>query len=151
LFACFRLQTEAYYTSHLLSATRTKRKNKIYGSLDSLREGIIDLMVTNTEFVDSLQLFTSQESRVKYRFNTLHSFVDNVLQNAKTQPRSFSGKLKKELFEQDSSCAICGQQILDIDDAALDHIEQYWKGGKTIPENARLTHHYCNLARSRKE
>ena len=128
-----------------------KDKNKIYGSLDSLREGIIDLMVSNTEFIDSLQLFTSQESRVKYRFSTLNSFVDSILQNTKTQPRCFSGKLKKELFEQDSMCAICGQTIIDIDDAALDHIEQYWQGGKTIPENARLTHRYCNLARSRKE
>jgi len=34
---------------------------------------------------------------------------------------------------------------------AVDHIEMYWKGGKTIPENARLTHRYCNWARSKKD
>ena len=27
----------------------------------------------------------------------------------------------------------------------------YWTGGKTIPENARLAHRYCNWARSRKD
>jgi hypothetical protein len=27
----------------------------------------------------------------------------------------------------------------------------YWKGGKTISENARLTHRYCNWARSKKD
>lgn len=26
-----------------------------------------------------------------------------------------------------------------IDDAAVDHVDQYWLGGKTRPENARLT------------
>lgn len=44
---------------------------------------------------------------------------------------------------------ICGQKIHNIDDAAVDHIEQYWRGGQTIPDNARLTHRYCNVARSR--
>ncbi|HOO52398.1 MAG TPA: hypothetical protein PLK94_14045 [Alphaproteobacteria bacterium] len=33
----------------------------------------------------------------------------------------------------------------------MDHIEQYWTGGKTIPENARLTHRYCNMARPRND
>ncbi|MDP2858918.1 MAG: hypothetical protein Q8P50_13205 [Bacillota bacterium] len=28
-------------------------------------------------------------------------------------------------------------------------MEQYWVGGRTIPENARLTHRYCNGARPR--
>jgi hypothetical protein len=59
-------------------------------------------------------------------------------------------KLKEELYKNDSTCAICNQKINNIDDTNIDHIEQYWKGGKTIPENARLTHRYCNLARSRK-
>ncbi|MBU4455838.1 hypothetical protein KJ586_05000 [Patescibacteria group bacterium] len=27
-----------------------------------------------------------------------------------------------------------------IDDVAVDHVDQYWLSGKTIPENARLTH-----------
>jgi len=40
-------------------------------------------------------------------------------------------------------------RIRGIDDAAVDHIEQYWLGGKTIPENARLAHRYCNMARPR--
>jgi 5-methylcytosine-specific restriction endonuclease McrA len=32
-------------------------------------------------------------------------------------------------------------------DADIDHIKHYWRGGKTIPENARLTHRYCNRKR----
>ena len=64
-------------------------KNRVYAALDPLREGIIDLMVSNTEFIDSLQLFTSQESRVKLRFATMQNFVDTTLQNYKSQPRVF--------------------------------------------------------------
>lgn len=60
-------------------------------------------------------------------------------------------KLKEELMDNDPTCAICGQRIGSVDDAALDHIKQYWMGGKTIPENARLTHRYCNWSRPRNE
>jgi len=35
--------------------------------------------------------------------------------------------------------------------ASANHVEQYWRGGRTIPENARLAHRYCNLARSKKD
>ena len=37
-------------------------------------------------------------------------------------------------------------RIVDIDDAHVHHIEHYWRGGKTIPENAGLTHRFCNLS-----
>src|SRR5664280_1704171 len=53
--------------------------------------------------------------------------------------------------DSNNTCAICGNRILNIDDAAVDHIKQYWTGGKTIPENARLAHRFCNNARPRIE
>jgi hypothetical protein len=55
--------------------------------------------------------------------------------------------LKDQLYQADPTCKLCGQRIADVDDAAVDHVEMYWLGGKTIPENARLTHRYCNWAR----
>jgi hypothetical protein len=60
-------------------------------------------------------------------------------------------KLKQSLFDSNQTCAICGQRIQEVDDSAVDHIQQYWTGGKTIPENARLTHRWCNWARPRKD
>ena len=33
--------------------------------------------------------------------------------------------------------------------AHVDHIEQWQHGGQTVPENARLTHRHCNVARRR--
>jgi plasmid rolling circle replication initiator protein Rep len=67
--------------------------------------------------------------------------------NAQEQPRCFSRALKKSLFEANNTCLLCNQHISELDDAAVDHIEMYWLGGKTIEPNARLTHRYCNWAR----
>jgi 5-methylcytosine-specific restriction endonuclease McrA len=77
--------------------------------------------------------------------------VEGTLREHRPQPRCFSRTLKNALFEANPTCTICGQNIAEIDDAAVDHIEQYWRGGKTIPENARLTHRHCNVARSRND
>ncbi|MGH8541031.1 MAG: HNH endonuclease [Stenotrophobium sp.] len=38
-----------------------------------------------------------------------------------------------------------------IEDAAVDHVAHYWRGGLTIPANARLTHRYCNSRRGGRE
>jgi len=126
-------------------------KNRVYAALDALREGLIDLMSTNQEFIESILLSTSAHERVKKRFDLTRKVIDDILESHAPQPRCFSLKLKKEMFEKDATCAICGQGIQILDDAAVDHIDQYWKGGKTIPENARLTHRYCNWARPRND
>lgn len=47
--------------------------------------------------------------------------------------------------------ALCDQHIRQIDDAAVDHMEQYWRGGQTIPENPRLAYRLCYMARSRND
>lgn len=46
--------------------------------------------------------------------------------------------MKQELYAKDSSCAICGNTIQHIDDSAVDHINRYWKAGKTIPESVHF-------------
>jgi len=88
---------------------------------------------------------------VRRRFDLARAWVEEVLSNYRVQPRCFSRELKRQLFEINSTCALCGQGINDIDDSAVDHIEQYWRGGQTIPENARLTHRFCNSSRPRNE
>jgi hypothetical protein len=126
-------------------------KNKVYQNLDSVREALIHLMIDDQEFIDSIELGTSELQAVTKRFDKWRLTLQDIIGIAQKDPRCFSLKLKEELYKEDSTCAICHQKIQSIDDAAIDHIEQYWKGGKTIPENARLTHRYCNWARPRKE
>lgn len=122
-------------------------KNQVMASLDAIREALIVLMTENQEFIDAIELSTSSVKMVKQRFDLWRSTLDPILAKTLKQPRCFSKTLKQQLYAENATCAICGQHISDVDDAAVDHIEQYWLGGKTIPENARLTHRYCNWAR----
>ncbi|MEO8340003.1 MAG: HNH endonuclease [Nitrospirota bacterium] len=60
-------------------------------------------------------------------------------------------RMGRRWIKTNPTCQICSQAISGTDDSALDHIEQYWRGGKTIPENARLAHRYCNWKRSKSD
>ena len=124
-------------------------KNKVYQNLDTIREALIVLMTTNQDFIDSIELATSSLQAVTKRFDLWRMALQDIIGIAQKEPRCFSLELKKELYDNNPTCAICVQKIQNIDDTAIDHIKQYWKGGKTIPENARLTHRYCNWARPR--
>lgn len=126
-------------------------KNVIFQNLDSVREALIYLMTENQEFIDSIELSTSSLQAVTKRFDMWRLALQDVVGVGKKEPRCFSMELKESLFKANNTCAICGQKIQDIDDSAIDHIKQYWTGGRTIPENARLAHRFCNWSRSRKE
>jgi len=126
-----------------------KDRNQVMAALDSLREGWIDLMANNADFRAAIERSTSSQEMVKRRFDLTRNLVEGILREHRVQPRCFSRQLKEQLFTANPTCAICGQAISEIDDSAVDHIEQYWRGGQTIPENARLTHRYCNAARPR--
>ena len=135
----------------LMNSFSKEDKNKVYQNLDSIREALINLMTTDQEFIDAIELSTSSIQAVTKRFDKWRLTLQEVIGIAQKEPRCFSLKLKQELYNNDPTCAICGQRVQDIDDTAIDHIEQYWTGGKTIPENARLTHRYCNWARPKKD
>ena len=126
-----------------------KDKNQVMTNLDAIREALIVLMTENQSFIDAIELSTSALRMVTTRFDIWRMTLDEILSQTSRQPRCFSRILKQQLYDADPTCRICGQHLADLDDSAVDHIEQYWLGGKTIPENARLTHRYCNWARSR--
>src|ERR1039457_999043 len=126
-------------------------KNIVFQNLDSIREALLDLMTENQEFIESIELSTSSVQAVTKRFDLWRFALQDIIGIGKKEPRCFSMELKESLFKSNSTCAICGQKIQEIDDSAIDHVKQYWTGGKTIPENARLTHRFCNWSRSRKE
>jgi len=126
-------------------------KSTVYQNLDRIREALIDLMTNDQEFIDSIELSTSSKKAVTFRFDKWRLTLQKIIGIDKKEIRCFSNQLKQELFIINNTCSICGNIVLNIDDAAIDHIEQYWTGGKTIPENARLTHRFCNNARPRIE
>jgi hypothetical protein len=126
-------------------------KSKVYQNLDSIREALIHLMTNDQEFIVAIELSTSSVQAVTKRFDKFRSALQDIIGIGEKEPRCFSLKLKQELYDENQFCSICNQKIHNIDDAAIDHIIQYWTGGRTIPENARLTHRYCNMARPRKD
>ena len=126
-------------------------KNKVMQNLDAIRESLIYLMTTNQQFIDAIELGTSGTNSVKARFDIWRQTIQQIIGNTQKDPRCFSMTVKRQLYESEGACAICGQQITSIDDAEIDHIEPYWRGGQTVPENARLTHRYCNRSRLRND
>jgi hypothetical protein len=124
-------------------------KNRVMQNLDSIREALIHLMTRDQQFIDAIELGTSGSQSVTRRFDIWRQYLQQIIGVGQKEPRCFSLFIKKQLFEENNVCALCGQSIHDIDDAEIDHDIQFWRGGKTVPENARLTHRFCNRARSR--
>jgi len=125
-------------------------ENQIVPNSDIIREELLWMMTHEEDFVDAISgSGTDSKEKTLMRFDKWLSALKEIVGTPKTEPRTFSLEYKKQLWESNPTCAICGQKIHIIDDAEVDHIEQYWRGGKTIPLNARLTHRYCNRSRPR--
>ena len=122
---------------------------QITRAADRIREGYLDLMASDAQWIDRVRRATGERTRLAYVFDTWQRRLKDCVGSLESNDsqRTFSWELKKEMYKQSQICAICGNKIALIDDAAMDHVEHYWRGGKTIPENARLVHRYCNLSR----
>lgn len=123
-------------------------KNKAYQHLGDIRDGLIELMTSDQEFIDSIELSTSSSQAIKTRFVKWNAKLQEIIKDHTPEQRLFSWNIKEQLFKKRKNCAICNNQILDIDDAHVDHIMPFSRGGKTTLENAQLTHKYCNLAKN---
>ena len=119
-------------------------------SADSIYEEYVDLLQTDEKWVESVSNHTADYIRMKYAFETWRDRLRAATKGSKRKDskRCFSRALKEDMYRQSNQvCEICGQKIAHIYDAALDHDTHYWRGGKTVPENARLVHRQCNLTR----
>lgn len=122
-------------------------KRQIVPAADAIREEFLDIMSNDDTFVDYIGRTTDKPDRVRYRADSWRCRLDAAIAVPFGETRTFSRKLKVALHGADSACAICGQHIQSPEDAEVDHIKHYWRGGATIPENARLTHRHCNRKR----
>jgi len=124
-------------------------KSQIIPVADSIFEEFIDVISTDDIFIDYISRTTDKPDNVRYRADTWQMRLKNIVLNK--EPRNFALELKQQLYDSNNTCTICGQRIRYVDDAEIDHIKHYWRGGQTIPQNARLTHRYCNRARGGRE
>jgi hypothetical protein len=125
-------------------------KSQVIPLSDSIREELLWQMTSNTRFIDAISgSGTDRKEKISLKFDTWLGALREIIGYSGPEARGFSAALKERLWKQDPTCAYekCGQRIRDVDDAEVDHIDFYWRGGRTIPENARLVHRYCNRAR----
>ncbi len=118
-------------------------------SADRIFEAFLDLTQTDDKWAQGVTAATGDYTKIEYVFETWQSRLKEALKHeAPNDPqRLFSRALKEEMFDRDNTCSICGQKIVLLNDAALDHHVHYWRGGQTVPENARLAHRTCNWKR----
>ncbi|MFC1578465.1 HNH endonuclease family protein [Thermodesulfobacteriota bacterium] len=123
-------------------------QNQVMPYKDMLKEELFWLMTNNDEFLDSIT-GSGTDSRLKLdrKFYAWLSSLENIIGSPKNEKRCFSWDIKNQLWEKKPVCSLCEQRIESVDDAEVDHIEFYWRGGKTIAENARLAHRFCNRSR----
>lgn len=125
-------------------------KNQIMPHVDSIREELLWLSTSNEKFIDALSgSGTDSKEKIHYKFDMWIASLRKIVGYPTCEPRSYSWGLKLQLWQNNPICAYekCGQRIIDVDDSEIDHIQFYWRGGKTIPSNARLVHRYCNRSR----
>lgn len=116
---------------------------------DAIFEEYLDLVSTDEKWIDCVKAATGDFNRIEYAFTTWNDRLAKAVGTEKKNDRvrCFSKSLKNEMFLADPSCHICGQRISLLLDAAMDHDIHYWRGGETIPVNARLVHRLCNSQR----
>lgn len=119
-------------------------KHQIVPKADLIRESLLQLMTQDDKFIASIEIGTSDKSALQTRFKIWLETLDQIIGENSGQPRIFPYKIKEQLFYLDKTCKICGQQIQGIDDAEVDHVIPYSKGGTTILANAQISHRFCN-------
>lgn len=126
-------------------------QNQVMPYKDAIKEELLWLM-SNDDFLDVITgAGTDGKNKLQTKFEIWLSSLKNIVGHPQKEPRYFSWEFKNTLWQKNPVCSICDQKIEQIDDSEIDHIEFYWRGGKTIPDNARLTHRFCNRSRKKNE
>jgi len=125
-------------------------KNEILSKADLIREGLLKLMINDSKFQELIGFKTSDTDNVKKRFKIYMDMLDDIIGDNALPQRSFPYSLKEQLFEENPYCKISNQRILSIEDAEVDHIIPFSKGGKTEKDNAQLVLRYFNRAKKDK-
>ena len=131
----------------LLIAFKNEKSKDLMPNKDAIKECIIEKIVEKeleSKAVTATQSTAETNAKILY----------DAIQKGKTiildKNRLFSKELKEKMFNENNVCAICGNKIDDISECHIDHIIPWSKGGKTVPENAQLTHSICNQMKSNK-
>jgi hypothetical protein len=124
-------------------------KHDIMQNADKIRNEINELKKNNEEYKDYTYAATGSKKRVIGRIMLVMNVLKKYLDSSSIgEQRTFTEDDKKALFKPGYICSYCGNEILSIEDAEVDHITPFSLGGKTVLENAQLLHRHCNREKS---
>lgn len=123
-------------------------KRDLVAKADAIREAFIRTMNEDLTFRDAITAGTGDKGRTVYRFETWKNTLSGIVNDSSGEMRLFSSSVRLDLFNKSPICAICNQAIKEIDDAEVDHIVPFSKGGSTCLDNAQIAHRYCNRSKS---
>ncbi|MBM6930603.1 DUF262 domain-containing protein [[Clostridium] spiroforme] len=116
---------------------------------DEIRNAINNLKQYDDEYRENTYAATGSKNRVIGRIVKVYNLLKDIVGNYENnESRIFQDNIKKELFYDGYICSYCGNEILSIDDAEVDHIIPYSQGGRTDLSNAQLLHRHCNREKS---
>lgn len=135
----------SHYDSIVL-AFKKYNKHALIQNKDKIKD-MFKKTFKDNDFVETTKAGSSSYTKVIIRTNLLINSIKNLIIDIDSK-RNFTLKEKEELYRQSNTCAICGNLIENIEDANVDHIIPWSKGGKTTLDNAQLTHEFCNKSKS---
>jgi hypothetical protein len=97
--------------------------NRFQGHWDETRERMLDLMCNDPEFISALEMKTSAKDQMNIRFKKWLDVLDSILAGSPPNSRTFPYAIKERLFSDDPTCKLCGNRIMAIEDAEVDHID----------------------------
>ena len=119
----------------------------IFPKKEAVRERMLQLMTDNADFSDAITINSYRPLKFRRRHEIWANALSEVLGSSADDPRFFPKSMRLRLYKKDNTCHICRQEITEFDDATVDHVQPYSKGGRTIPDNARLAHRFCNSSK----
>lgn len=125
-------------------------KSQVVGKADAIRDALISLTIKDEEFRAAITAATGDKYRAIYRFDRWRETLAEVIGTGDIGARLFTADMKRNMYQQSQRCAICSQTIHTIDDAEVDHVTPFSKGGATDIQNAQLVHRYCNRSKGAK-
>lgn len=125
------------------------QKRDIVPQAQIIRDTFIDLVITR-QFSETAERGTYDTKTTKKRMDMWLGKLREVIGYPSEDRRLYTSEEKQKLFSKTGGniCSLCKNQIMDIDDAHVDHIERYSEGGKTEIKNAQITHRFCNLEKN---
>ena len=121
---------------------------------DEIRKKVNDLKINDETYQNYTYASTGSKNRVIGRINMVYHLIGEIIGKPADGDvkRTFSQEEKEELWAQSEKhiCSYCGQEILDIADAEVDHINPFSNGGATELSNGQLLHRICNREKSNK-